>query len=212
MAKSDSTGIVLLHGAGQSAEAWRGVIKALPSSFDCLAPELGFDAAFTLPGAVQQMRELVETSDHDELVLVGHSLGAIVVALIAEQIPERISSLVLSATQVCPNRFLMRAQSLAIRATPARLLARGGGPSKPDLLHVLDAVGTIDLAPTLREIQPRTLLLCGSHDRANLRATKDAAQLIPDAQVKIISQAGHLVNETHPIAFADAIDAFVNSK
>ncbi len=211
MATSSPTGVVLLHGAGQSATAWHQVMEALPSSLDCLTPELGLDASFSLPQAIQRVREQIEASEYDRVVIVGHSLGAIIAAFVAGKMPERVSSLVLSAIQVRPNRFLMRAQSLAIRATPARFFKPGDGPSKQDLLHVLHAVSAVDLTEALSLVQMPTLLLCGAHDRPNLAATRKAARLIPHAQVELVAGAGHAWNESHPLAFSDAVQGFVYS-
>ena len=47
----------------------------------------------TLAANVQCVREAVETAD-ERVILIGHSMGGIAVAQVAEEVPERIATLV----------------------------------------------------------------------------------------------------------------------
>lgn len=194
--------LVLLHGAGQTSASWDGVVDALPSHVDVYALDLRLDTSFTLLAATRAVIAHVDELNHQRVVLCGLSLGAIIAALTAAERPKRVAALALSAIQVRPNPILMRIQRTAIRVTPARLIETQTGPSKRDLLHVLDAVAGIDLTHTLPQLPMPTLVLCGTNDRSNLRATRRAARLLPNATLEIVQHVGHEWNRTHPQLYA----------
>lgn len=197
--------LVLLHGAGQTPAAWDAVIAALHGQVAPFAPDLHLDTTFTLSGATRTVVEHIDSLDHRHVVLCGLSLGAVVAALAAAERPERVGGLALSAIQVRPSPLLMRFQNAAIRATPARLIARGAGPSKRDLLHVLNVAAGIDLTGTLPRLTMPALVLCGTNDRGNRAASRHAASLLPDGWLALVPGAGHEWNRTHPQDFAHAL-------
>lgn len=194
----EPTALVLLHGAGQTPAAWDAVIDALPDHIDTHAPDLRLDASFTLPAATRAVARHIDSLDHGRVVLCGLSLGAVIAVLAAAERPERVAALALSAIQVRPSPLLMHLQRMAIRATPARLIETGTGPSKRELLHVLDVAAGIDLTSTLPHLPMPALVLCGTRDHANLRAARQAARLLPNARLEIVPDAGHEWNRTHP--------------
>lgn len=100
--------VVFLHGAASSVKTWHPTMAALPSQRMIALPLLGH--------ADQPRRQnypLVAFRDHVltqlkplgnvRLVLVGHSLGAFVATLVAQQWPSRVERLVLEEPPV-PRR------------------------------------------------------------------------------------------------------------
>lgn len=204
----DPVDLVLLHGAGQGPESWKGVIDALPNHFRGHTPDLGLGATFSLPDAARRVVADLDEHDVGRVVLCGLSLGAMVAAQVAADHPERITGVVMSGIQVRSPRLLMRAQRAVLRRVPARWIQRDGQPSKADLLHVLDAVAGVDLTTVLPRIIAPALVLCGARDRVNLAAAKRAAELIPQARLRIVPGAGHAWNVTHPAEFARMVTDF----
>ena len=92
---------ILVHGAWHGAWCWRHVVPALAArGHRVLAPDLPGHGADPAPPAAQNLddyanrvRELLAGGD-EPVVLVGHSLGGLVVAAVAETHPERIRRLV----------------------------------------------------------------------------------------------------------------------
>jgi len=92
---------VLVHGAWHGAWCWRHVAPLLRSrGHDVLAPDLpghGDDPAEpgsqTLDAYAARISEVVSSS-REAVVLVGHSLGGLVVSAVAEALPERVRRLV----------------------------------------------------------------------------------------------------------------------
>jgi pimeloyl-ACP methyl ester carboxylesterase len=94
--------LLAVHGITSSSRAWLPVARALAGRANLVAPDLrGRGASHTLPppyGTAAYVTDLVALLDRLELeraVLLGHSLGAYIVARLAIEHPERVSALVL---------------------------------------------------------------------------------------------------------------------
>src|SRR5258708_26771291 len=94
---------LLIHGAWHGAWCWRNVIPQLTwTGHTVIAPDLpghGDDltplACVTLESYVQAVTNLLDALPLEEqVILVGHSFGGIVISQVAEERPERIQCLV----------------------------------------------------------------------------------------------------------------------
>jgi len=93
--------LVLVHGAWHGAWCWRHVLAPLRArGHQVLAPDLpghGDDpeepAGQTLDGYARRIEAVVDGCSGD-VVLVGHSLGGLVISAVAEALPERVRRLV----------------------------------------------------------------------------------------------------------------------
>lgn len=80
------------------------------------------------------------------------------------------------------------------------------------LAHSLRGMGTgvqPSLWPHLPQIATPTLLLCGELDSKFVAINREMATLMPQAQLKIIPQAGHTVHLERPLAFQQACRRFL---
>jgi pimeloyl-ACP methyl ester carboxylesterase len=102
-AAADKTPIILIHGGWGSGQGWWKVKPLLEKEgFKVFAPSLpgqGDKASQGGPGVnltthVDAIVRLIEREKLDHVVLVGHSLGGMVVSGVAERIPDRIARLV----------------------------------------------------------------------------------------------------------------------
>lgn len=102
-APDEATGVVLAaHGVTASLMTWRTVARALHPDVCFLAPDLrGRGRSADLPGPygiAAHVDDLLAVLDHlgaSSAVLVGHSMGAYVMARLAAEHPDRVASLVL---------------------------------------------------------------------------------------------------------------------
>jgi len=50
-------------------------------------------------------------------------------------------------------------------------------------------------------------ILCGEKDRANLKASRQLSELLPQAELHIIPGAGHEINKCAPETIADILNS-----
>jgi pimeloyl-ACP methyl ester carboxylesterase len=94
--------LLLLHGIGDSSQAWLPILPQLARTHTVIAPDLlghgGSDkprADYSVAAYANGMRDLLGVLDIDQVTVVGHSLGGGVAMQFAYQFPERTQRLVL---------------------------------------------------------------------------------------------------------------------
>ena len=94
--------VVAVHGITGSSYSWLAVARALGNRTALVAPDIrGRGRSNNLPGPygigvhVRDLLAVLDALGLDRAVLVGHSLGAYIVALLAVSRPERVRALVL---------------------------------------------------------------------------------------------------------------------
>jgi pimeloyl-ACP methyl ester carboxylesterase len=98
----DGPPLLLLHGIGNSARTWAGVVEKLAAEHTVLAPDLlGHGSSdkprgdYSIAGYANGMRDLLSVLDLERVTVVGHSLGGGIALQFAYQFPERCERLVL---------------------------------------------------------------------------------------------------------------------
>lgn len=151
--------LVLVHGFLATSRLWGRVARLLASEFDVVAPDLpGHGSAraagpLSLQRAVDHLAPLLEASA--PVVVVGHSMGAIVALALAEAYPERVSHVGLVSVPVYRSRrdalrtLDRRGRFYALTLRHDRLAHAGclamhstrlvWGPFSRDLFHEPDA-------------------------------------------------------------------------
>lgn len=94
--------LLLVHGIGNNARTWAGVIGRLAATHTVIAPDLlGHGDSdkprgdYSIAGYANGMRDLLSVLDVEQVTVVGHSLGGGVALQFAYQFPERCQRLVL---------------------------------------------------------------------------------------------------------------------
>lgn len=72
------------------------------------------------------------------------------------------------------------------------------GVSKKDLIKLSSSMTSLDIMSSVDKIIYKTLLICGSEDKANRPSLEPLRKVIKDNEVKIVEGAGHTVNEDKP--------------
>ena len=138
------------------------------------------------------------------LCLCGISLGAVVALQYALNHPEKVRSLMLIAPQYKMPKLLLSVQNMIFRILPKTMFYEMGF-SKRDMITLTASMKRIDFTPLLHEITCPSFILCGRKDRANQNAARMLADLIPNAKLSFIDNAGHEVNIDAPAALAGFI-------
>jgi pimeloyl-ACP methyl ester carboxylesterase len=99
---TDAPPIFLIHGLADEADTWRHLVPPLSTQYRVLAPDLpGFgrsekpDRPYTVPFFQDILLELLDRLEVQRAVLVGHSLGAVIVHALALSHRERVERLTL---------------------------------------------------------------------------------------------------------------------
>ena len=79
---------------------------------------------------------------------------------------------------------------------------------KRDTFALGNSMKDLDFSGRLGEIRCPTLILCGEKDGANLQSARFLAEHIPGAELRVIENAGHVVNEENPGALAERLNEF----
>lgn len=206
-ARGGGRAFVLVHGIGTSAAVFRPLTRALAAHGDVVALDLpGFggtprptrplsvaDFADDVAGALTALRL-------DDPVLVGHSLGAQIVAELLAREPGRASTAVLVGPTVDPaaptawQQALRLARSTrhdswAVRGAALRAYAVAG--PRWYAQTVPGMVGH-DLRRVLPRVTARTLVVRGSQDAVAPQAwAEEVARLLPAGRLEVVRGGAH---------------------
>ena len=174
------------------------------------------------------MRELKLERPH----ICGLSLGGVVAIAMHARAPERCASLILADTfAVHPQGLAIHERSLAgSRDLPAMAEARVdmllAQPADPDVRREVvetmsgidpeayrigaEAVWLADQRDRAQAIDAPTLILCGDQDSITpVALSTELVDLIPNARIQVITDAGHLTNLEKPAEFNRVVDDFL---
>ncbi|GAA0901803.1 alpha/beta hydrolase [Pseudonocardia zijingensis] len=159
---------VLVHGAWHGGWCWRRVARVLrDAGHDVLTPTLtGFGARAHLLGAdvgpdtlVQDVVGVLESEELHDVVLVGHSFGALVALAVAERCPDRLRRVVLLDGLVVeagePGFAALPPESVAARTAAAE--ASGGLAIPPPGAAAFGLTDPDDIAWVGRRLTPHPL-------------------------------------------------------
>lgn len=131
--------IVFVHGNASTREIWKDVTPALSGRFRCVTYDLrghgqgpALDGKVTLDQLVDDLDGIRAMTGEDRVALVGHSLGAFVVAAYTHRFPERVAWCSLMAMPAGRTA----ADKAAAKELLKRLKADGVGETVPHLVKL----------------------------------------------------------------------------
>lgn len=201
--------VILIHGSGHKASSWQKTISFLDHQEDILCPELsailnGREASFpNLRAAFAQYCAQTGGPVH----LCGLSLGGILALDYALDHPENVKTLVLIGTPHKVPKFAFALQNVVFRLLPKSTFTSMAFDKK-DTFALGNSMKNLDFSGRLGEVQCPTLILCGEKDGANLKSARFLAGHIPGAELQVLENTGHVVNEENPRALAERLNAF----
>ncbi len=189
---------------------------------------------------VEQMSEALMPGLPEKFALIGHGLGGDIALDIIRRAPDRVTRVVLMATDP-----LSEAPSLAAERETRMVMARAGrlvdamaqeipeaaiavSPWQDEIMALVKdmALGLgegvflrqsralqrrPDQHKTMRKVRLPALVLAGRQDTlVPLRRQEFTATLMPYGQFQIIEDAGHLATLEQPEAVSEAVGAFLN--
>jgi pimeloyl-ACP methyl ester carboxylesterase len=210
--------LVFVHGAGDSARAWRGQVAFFGARAYALDLPGHGERPDTLPErvSVADYARAVRTIITEELhltqpIIVGHSLGGLIALQMGLDFGEELGGLVLIGTgarmRVAPAlleaaRATPEQAQLLLKQIPERgqsfpsVSASGESEAAPSILYRdLLACDSFDVMTRLGELQNLpTLILCGEQERnAPVKFSVYLHEHIPGSTLQVIPEAGHYV-------------------
>lgn len=196
---------VLLHGLGQTAKDWKEVVRQLSIS-DVDHPEL-FSSAddeisyLTILSDLEQRYSEVK----EPLRICGLSLGALLAIDFAIRHEEKVASLVLIGARYKVPSLLIDLQNLIFHCMPNKAF-ESMGLSKSSTIKLTRSMRSLDLTSQLNSIRCPVTILCGKKDAANLKASKQLKELLPQATLRIVPNAGHELDRDAPNTIAEILN------
>ena len=233
--------LMLIHGLGGSAEAWRDDINLLAPSYRVIALDLpGFGksdkpkADYSVEYQAGVVREVIGALGAGKVALAGSSLGGWISALVALENPDAVSHLILvdsaglrseasqPATPLNPStREEQKALLQALFADKSKVtegLVDAQWAYRRDVRSTVEAtikslgVNAPFLDDRLKDIRVPTLIIWGKQDAlVPLEAAERFDKGIRGSKLIVIDNAGHLPQIEQPKAFARAVKGFVTS-
>lgn len=202
---------ILVHGSGHKATSWNETISYMEKKKDILCPNLstilnGKEANYT--NLYASFTEYCNKYN-EQINLCGISLGGILALNYALDFPDEVKSLVLIGTPHKIPQIIFSIQNLIFRFLPKSFF-KNMEFSKKDIFILGNSMKKLDFSNRVQNIICPTLIICGKKDSANTKSAYYLSENIKNSKLKIIENAGHIVNEEKPKTLAKVLDEFYN--
>lgn len=197
---------ILVHGLGQSPSSWDLVTTHISPSIPFHQPSLS-TMVKTQPLTYDRLYQAFEQECNQlepPLNLCGLSLGAVLALQYTLENPQKVNSLILIAPQYKMPTLLLQIQAILFRFLPETMFQTTGF-SKQDMITVSTSMKHLDFSNQLHQLTCPCHIICGQKDKANQKAAKQLANLIPHATLTLVEGAGHEVNIDAPLPLANKI-------
>ena len=200
---------IFVHGSGHKAASWEKTISYITDSEDIVCPNLssileGKDASYEnlYSSFVKYCSEM-----DGQIHLCGLSLGGILTLNFALDFPQKVKTLVLIGTPYKVPKAAFGFQNVIFRFLPNSVFETMAFDKK-DTFALGNTMKNLDFSDKVKNVKCPTLILCGEKDSANLKSAVYLSQNIRNAELKIIENTGHVVNEENPKALADILTEY----
>lgn len=203
---------ILIHGSGHKAASWNETISHMENSDDILCPNLvsileGKEASYVnLYSSFIEYCGKIDGPVH----LCGISLGGILALNYALDFPEKTKTLILIGTPYKVPKAAFAFQNMIFRFLPKSVFENMAFDKK-DTFALGNSMKSLDFSSRVQNIKCPALIICGKKDNANMKSAYYLAQNIKNAELKIIENVGHVVNEEDPETLAKILDDYYRS-
>ena len=200
---------IFVHGSGHKATSWEKTISYMTNNEDIVCPNL----SSILEGKEASYENLYSSfvkycNEFDgQIHLCGLSLGGILALNFALDFPQKVKTLVLIGTPYKVPKVAFSFQNIIFRFLPKSIFETMAFVKK-NTFALGDTMKNLDFSDRVKNIKCPTLILCGKKDSANMKSADYLSQSIRSAELKIIENTGHVVNEENPKALADILNEY----
>jgi pimeloyl-ACP methyl ester carboxylesterase len=234
--------LVLLHGWAASHKFWKYTFSAFSPRWRVIAPDMvGFgisekpDRDYSIEALSVWLGKFLDALKLDQVVLIGHSMGATISLLHALDHPGRIRKLAVvnplvvgatafnARTRFCMAPLIRRLLFLGSRITPIRrwvtkdfsTVAAYDAELSEDLIRgtyqstfdSLLSAAKVDLRPRLSQLSVETLAIGTDRDAL---VSPDQVGLVPAHYRELIPETGHIPMIERPVEFNRILNNFLS--
>lgn len=200
---------ILVHGSGHKAASWNKTISYMTNNGVIMCPNLssileGKEASYEnlYSSFVKYCNEI-----DGQIHLCGLSLGGILTLNYALDFPQKVKTLVLIGTLHKVPKIAFRFQNIIFRFLPKSIFETMAFDKK-NTFALGNTMKDLDFSDRVKNIKCPTLILCGKKDSANMKSAYYLSQNIKNAELKVIENTGHVVNEESPEVLAKILTKY----
>lgn len=201
---------ILIHGLGQNETSWGNVKTDLEKDFEnVICPNLFKiidNNTYTYENLYNSFSKFCNTFD-EKVNICGLSLGGILAVNYAIEFPDKVNSIILIGTPYKMPKILLKMQNIIFKFMPKSMF-KNMGCSKNNFMQLTNSLQNIQYSNRLDKIKCDALILCGEKDKANMKSAELLNKNIVNSKMKVIANAGHIVNEEEPKELATIIKEF----
>ena len=229
--------VVLIHGVGLRADAWRGQMNTLSTEFTMMAIDMPGHGASAVPDGdmtLADYSDAIAAALPEPALVVGHSMGAMIALDMASRFPDRVRGVaamnaIYKRSAAARDAVMVRAASLDGQATPdpsAPLDRWFGDALTPEReacrtwLQEVDPAGyatayrvfASEDGPSdtqLRSLPCPAIFVTGSEEpNSTPNMSRNMAALAPKGRAIIVDDAAHMMPMTHARQVNTALQEF----
>ena len=200
---------IFVHGSGHKAISWEKTISYMADNEDIICPDL----SSILEGKEASYENLYSSfvkycnETDGQIHLCGLSLGGILALNYALHFPQKVKTLVLIGTPCKVPKAAFAFQNIIFRFLPNSVFETMAFDKK-DTFALGNSMKNLDFSDKVKNIKCPALILCGKKDSANIKSAYFLSQNIKGAELKIIENTGHVVNEENPETLANILNEY----
>lgn len=200
---------VFIHGSGHRAASWNQTISHMTDKDDIMCPDL----SSILEGKEASYENLYASfikycgGIDGQIHLCGLSLGGILALNYALDFPQKVKTLVLIGTPHKVPRAAFAFQNMVFRLLPESVFENMAF-GKKDMFALGNTMKNLDFSGRVNHVECPALILCGEKDGANKKSASYFSQNMKNAELKMIKNTGHVVNEENPRALAEILNGY----
>ena len=200
---------ILIHGSGHKSTSWDETILYMKDDKDILCPNLASILNGKEANYMNLYSSFVEYCNNidGQINLCGLSLGGILALNYAIDFPDKVKKLVLIGTPYKVPRVMFSIQNVIFKFIPKSIFENMAF-NKKDTFVLGQSMKKLDFTNKVQNIKCSTLIICGKKDSANIKSAYYLSENIKNAQLQIIENTGHIVNEENPKILAKILEEY----
>ncbi|MCI8833731.1 MAG: alpha/beta fold hydrolase [Clostridia bacterium] len=200
---------ILIHGSGHKSTSWDETILYMKDDKDILCPNLASILNGKEANYMNLYSSFVEYCNNidGQINLCGLSLGGILALNYAIDFPDKVKKLVLIGTPYKVPRVMFSIQNVIFKFIPKSIFENMAF-NKKDTFVLGKSMKKLDFTNKVQNIKCSTLIICGKKDSANIKSAYYLSENIKNAQLQIIENTGHIVNEENPKILAKILEEY----